>query len=165
MSKGTHFIWKLLPGLLFPLVILSIGVYVFVSSFGHKFITAAFAGAFAGVLIVLSVALLVREIRREMAEPNLRPDSRPTEADQQTPSLMVPLAWCAGFLVALFLVGLALAIPLWVFVFLWVHRASRVLSFVVSAMLWAILKFGFEYGLETTLFEGILFGGKPPIFW
>ena len=69
MSRRTHLIWKLLPSLLFPLVILAIGVYVFASSFGYKFITASFAGAFAGVLIVLTVALLLRDIRRGVAEP------------------------------------------------------------------------------------------------
>ena len=63
------------------------------------------------------------------------------------------------------LIGLVLAIPAWVFVFLLWHRASRVLTFIAPVVLWAILKFGFEYGLETMFFEGILFGAKPPVFW
>jgi len=165
MNRQTSLIWKLLTSLLFPLLILAIGVYVFVSSFGHKFITASFAGFFGGVLIVLSVALLLRDIRRGLAEHSPRPDSVPIETDQQTPSILVPLAWCAGFLVVQFLIGLVLAIPIWVFVFLWVHRGSRVLPFVAPIVLWAIMKFGFEYGLETIFFKGILFGDKPPVFW
>lgn len=165
MTGRTHVIWRLLPSLSFPLVILAIGVYVFASSFSHKFITAAFAGAFAGVLIVLSAALLVREIYRGVAKLTLRPENGPTETDQQTPSLIGPLAWCAGFFVGVLLIGLMPAIALWVFVFLWVHKASRVLTFVAPVLLWVILKIGFEYGLETSFFEGILFGGRLPVFW
>jgi hypothetical protein len=165
MSKGTYSIWKLLQGLLFPLIILAIGVYVFVSSFGYKFITASFAGFFGGVLIVFTVALLLREIRRMVAEPASRPEAAPIEADQQTPSLIVPLAWCVGFLVVQLFIGVVLAIPIWVFVFLWVHRGSRVFTIIAPIVLWAIMKFGFEYGLETIFFKGILFGDKPPVFW
>jgi hypothetical protein len=165
MSRGARLISKLLPILLFPLVILAIGAYMFASSFGQKFVTAAFAGAFGGILVVLSAALLLRDIRRGFAKPSPRPDSAPTEADQHTPSLIVPLAWCAGFVVAMFLIGLLWAIPAWMFVFLLWHRASRVYTLVAPVVLWAIMKFGVEVGLETVLFEGILFGGKPPHFW
>ena len=138
---------------------------MFVSSFGKKFITASFAGSFGGVLIVLTVALLVRDIRRMVAEPASGAESVPTKTDQQTSPLMVPLAWCVGFLVVQFLIGLVWAIPVWVFVFLWVHRSSRVLTFVAPIVLWAIMKFGFEYGLETIFFKGVLLGDKPPVFW
>jgi len=165
MSKRTRLLSKLLPDLLFPLVILAIGVYVFVSSFSKKFVTAAFAGAFGGVLVGLSVALLLRDIRRGTAEPTPQPETVQTETDQRTTPLVVPLAWCAGFFVTMLLIGLLWAIPAWVFVFLLWQRASRVYTFVAPVVLWAIMKFGVEYGLETVLFEGILFGGKLPHFW
>jgi hypothetical protein len=165
MTKEPRLLSKLLPSLLFPMVILAIGVYVFVSSFGQKFVTAAFAGAFGGVLIVLTVALLLRDIRRGIAKPAPQSESVPTEAEQQTSSLIGPLAWCVGFVVAMFFIGLLWAIPAWMVVFLLWHRASRVYTVVAPVVLWAIMKFGVEYGLETVLFEGILFGGKPPHFW
>jgi uncharacterized membrane protein len=165
MSKRIRLIAELLRGLLFPLVILAIGVYVFVSSFGYKFASAAFAGGFAAILIVLSVSLIIREIIRGVKEPGTTLKSSPTDADQRTTPLIVPIAWFAAFVVALLFIGLLLAIPIWVFAFLLWYRASYVFTFVAPAVLWAVMKFGVESGLGMVFFEGILFGGKPPVFW
>ncbi|UCH07758.1 MAG: hypothetical protein JSV55_01805 [Deltaproteobacteria bacterium] len=165
MNKRISVIAELLRGLLFPLVILAIAVYVFVSSFDYKFASAAFAGGFAGILIVLSVSLIIREIVRGVKGPGTSLESSPRDENQRTTPLIVPIAWFAAFVVALLFIGLLLAIPIWVFAFLLWHRASYVFTFVTPAVLWAVMKFGVESGLGMVFFEGILFGGKPPVLW
>jgi len=165
MSKRTYLILKLLQSLLFPMVIVAIGVYVFVVSFNYQFETRAFASAAAGILIVLSVAVLLREIVRGVADLGSKLESVPTQTDHRIPPLMIALAWCAGFFVVAMLIGFLLAIPIWMFAVLLRNRASRPLTFIMPVVLWAIMKFGVEYGLGFLFFEGIFFGDRPPTFW
>jgi hypothetical protein len=165
MSKRTYLILRFLQSLLFPMVIVAIGVYVFVASFSYQFETKAFASATGGILIILSVAVLVRDIVRGVADLGSKLESVPTQTDHRIPPLMIALAWCVGFFVVALLIGFLLAIPVWMFAVLLRNRASRALTFIMPVVLWAIMKFGVEYGLGFLFFEGILFGDKPSAFW
>ena len=165
LSKRTFFILKLLQSLLFPMVIVAIGVYFFVASFKYQFETRAFASAASGILIGLSVAVLLREIVRGMADLGSKLERGPIQTGHRIPPLMIALGWCAGFFVIALFIGFLLAIPIWMFAVLLRNRASRPLTFIMPIVLWAIMKFGVEYGIGFLFFEGILFGDKPPAFW
>jgi hypothetical protein len=165
MSPRMFLILKPLLKALFPLTILAIGVYAFVVSFNYQFETRAFAQGAAVILIILSAALLVRDISREIAGMAVRSESSPARVVRRIPPTVIALAWCVGFFVAAVLIGLELAIPIWLFILLLRTRASKIATILIPSVLWAIVKFGLEYSLDTLLFKGILFGDKLPTFW
>jgi len=158
MKRQSRLILKILPNLLFILVFIAFGGYILSTAFSYQFKTAAFAGFSSAALIILSIALLVREIRRSLADTTLESDDAPKTTSRV---LVIPLLWVVGFLVGIFLIGLAWAVPIWVFIFLIMHK-GRIIAVAGSLIMWIILKFGIQMGLEAHLFPGILFGGNLP---
>ena len=158
MKRQSRPILKILPNLLCILVFIAFGGYILSASFSYQFKTAAFAGFSAAALIILSIALLVREIRRSLADTTPESDDAPKTTSR---GLVIPLLWAVGLLAGIFLIGLLWTVPIWVFIFLIMHK-GRILAVAGSLIMWALLKFGIQIGLEGYLFPGILFGGVLP---
>jgi len=159
MKKQSRGISKMLPNLLFIVVFIAFGGYILSAAFNYQFKTAAFAGFTAAVLIVLSIILLVREIRRGLANAALESDNESTTANRR--GIIIPLLWAVGFLAGIFLIGIVWTVPVFVFIFLIVHK-GRIIAVAGSLIMWIILRFGIQMGLEANLFPGILFGGVLP---
>lgn len=165
MSSKTHVLSKIVPEIIFPILIAAIGVYVFADSFNYQFETRAFAMVSSIFLVVLSVALLIRETARGKKLWNTTSDGPKAEKEIEIVPLVIAIVWCAGFFLGMLLIGFMYIVPLWVFAFLIWSKASRITLIAMPIVLWAIMKFGLVYSLGPVFFEGILFGGRLPTFW
>jgi hypothetical protein len=166
MKNQTSVILKLLPGLIFPMLMAALGIYMFVVSFSYLFDTRAFAQATSVVLIILSLAVIMRDALRSMkkAQCDTTKDTS-TSAGRQIHPIIFALTWCVAFFILVLLVGFVIATPVWVCSLLLWNRASRLATVLIAIVLWAMVKLVLEYGLDTILFQGILFGDHLSRFW
>jgi hypothetical protein len=156
---------KLLPDVIFLILLGGIGVYVVATSFSLQSETRAFAIGTGAILVILVASLLGREVARGTRQPGPRVETTPPRPEGGTAPFLFALAWCVSFFVGVLVVGFVIVVPFWAFALLLWNRATRVTTVVIPILLWALVKFGLEYGLNTILFRGILFGDRPPTFW
>ena len=165
MKNRTSVILKLLPDLIFPMLMAALGVYMFIVSFRYQFETRAFAHVTGGVLIILSLAVIARDALRSMRQVQSDMEDPSTSAVRRIHPIVFALTWCVAFFILVLLVGFVIATPIWVCSLLLWNRASRLATILIPILLWAMIKFALEYGLNTLLFQGILFGEHLPVFW
>ena len=156
---------KLLPDVIFLILLGGIGVYVVSTSFSLQSETRAFAIGTGAILVILVACLLVREVSRGTRQPGPRVETAPVDPERGMAPFLSALAWCVAFFVGVLVVGFVIVVPFWAFALLLWNKATRVTTVVIPILLWALIKFGLEYGLNTILFRGILFGDRPPTFW
>jgi len=165
MTRRQSTAMKLLPDMIFLILVTAIGVYVVATSFTLQPETRAFAIATGAILVILAASVLGREVARGMSQARSGIESPPAQAERRMATLLFALMWCVAFFVGVLLVGFIITIPFWVFALLLWNRASRVTTVVIPILLWALVKFVLEYSLDTILFRGILFGDRLPTFW
>ena len=165
MSGRGFNVMKTVTGAIFPILATAIGVYVFIASFNLQPETRAFAGCSAFVLAILAFSVFVRDVRRGLAKTNSASEDTLASARKGWRPVLAALAWCVGFFMSALLIGFMITIPLWTFALLLWTRASRVTTFLIPILLWAIVKLALEKGLDTMLYKGILFGETLPTFW
>ncbi|MFC1873137.1 tripartite tricarboxylate transporter TctB family protein [Chloroflexota bacterium] len=72
------------------------------------------------------------------------------------------LAWMAGFILLIFLVGFIIAVPIFVFLFLKIYtRAGWLTAVIISLIMVGLIYGGFEVLMRANMFEGLLFGAQP----
>jgi len=165
MTRRQSTAMKLLPDVIFLILVTAIGVYVVATSFSLQPETRAFAIATGAILVILAASVLGREVARATAQTGSGVETTPSRAERGIIPFLSALAWCGAFFVGVLLVGFIIVIPFWVFALLLWNKANRVATVVIPILLWALVKFALEYGLNTILFRGILFGDRPPTFW
>jgi hypothetical protein len=165
MKNRTSVILKLLPELILPMLMAVLGIYMFVVSFTYQFDTRAFAHATAVALIILSLAVIVRDTLRSMKKAPCDMEEPSASAVRQIHPIVFAITWCVAFFILVLLVGYVIATPVWVCSLLLWNRASRLATVLIPLLLWAMVKLALEYGLDTILFQGILFGDRMPRFW
>lgn len=111
-------------------------------------IIASFVFVFAGVLL-----------RAELSAK--KKTAKVTEEEQPAPEktrFSSMLGWVLGFTLASYLVGLVIALPIFLFSYLkWRGRgwvSAIAVAIITTALIYAI----FELGLQTHLWEGVIFG-------
>ena len=144
------------------LFFLSLGIYGFIQSvtFGHWEATALPASV-SGVISILAAVEVTRELRRkeERRENGFGPLPDKPRAIAKKAGFIVTFAWTASFMIAIYLLGFRIAVPLFAFSYLkWRGR-----GFIVSVA-FALVSLGFIYGifelaLGTPIFRGLIFGG------
>ena len=165
MNKRPSALRKLLPGLIFPLLVTAFGMYVVIASFGYQFETRAFANGTGVIMVIMSVSVLVRDIIRGLAQSRSEDESPPAPAVRRVPPLVFALAWCVAFFIAVLFGGYVVAVPLWVFALLLWYRASWPATILIPILLLVMVKVVLEKGLDIFLFQGILFGDRLSAFW
>jgi hypothetical protein len=165
MKNRSSVIIKSLPELIFPMLMTALGIYMLVASFSYLFDTRAFAQATAVVLIILSLAVIVRDALRSMKKAPCDTEDTSISEGRQIHPIVFALTWCVAFLILVLLAGFVIATPVWVCGLLLWNRASRLATVLIPLVLWAMVKLVLEYGLDTILFQGILFGDHLPRFW
>jgi hypothetical protein len=165
MKNRTSVIMNCLPELIFPMLMAALGIYMFVVSFEYQLDTKAFAQSTSVVLIILSLAVIVRDALRSMKKAQCDMEEPSTSAVTKIHPIVFALTWCVAFFIGLVLVGYVITVPIWVFSLLLWNKASRVATVLIPIVLWALVKLALGYGLDTILFQGILFGDHLPRFW
>ena len=165
MTRRPSAAMKLLPDVIFLILLGGIGVYVVATSFRLQSETRAFAIGTGAILVILVASLLVREVTRATAQARSGVETTPPRPERGMVPFLIALAWCVAFFVGVLVVGFVIVVPFWAFALLLWNRATRVTTVVIPILLWALIKFALEYGLNTILFRGILFGDRPPTFW
>ncbi len=165
MTRRQSTVMKLLPDVIFLILLAAIGVYVVATSFGLQAETRAFAIGTGAILVILASSVLAREVGRGIAQTRVGVETTVPRVELGIVPLLFALAWCVSFFVGVLLVGFIVIIPAWAFALLLWNKATRVTTVVIPILLWALMKFVLENGLNTILFRGILFGDKLPTFW
>jgi hypothetical protein len=150
---------------IFLILLGGIGVYVVATSFSLQSETRAFAIGTGTILVILVASVLVREVVRVTRQPGPRVETAPPPGERGMASFLVALSWCIAFFLGVLFLGFGIVVPFWAFALLLWNRANRAATVVIPILLWALIKFGLESGLNTILFRGILFGDRPPTFW
>ena len=117
------------------------------------------------MLIILSLAVIVRDALRGLRLAQADIEDPSTSEVRRIHPIVFALTWCVAFFILVLLVGFVIATPIWVCSLLLWNRASRLATVLIPILLWAMVKLALEYGLNTLLFQGILFGEHLPVFW
>ena len=106
----------------------------------------------AGVLSVFVIIQIVREFLAKRPETGtvipVKEVFRPYAA---------PLLWILGILPAIYLLGFIVGIPLYIFLYLKLHKESWLLSLIITALSAIIVYFGFGVLLHFRFHKGLLF--------
>ena len=70
---------------------------------------------------------------------------------------MLTGAWIAGFTLAIYLLGILIAVPLFVYSYMKAHGTRWHIAIISSIVLVAIIYLGFDLGLGRELYAGLLF--------
>jgi hypothetical protein len=149
----------------FALLILT-AVYL-ITAYGYNPDARAVPAGVAWVMIALLILDLVSRTRTPVGATlmhwlNPAGDPSKTEGAARYPALkqILAVAWIAGFVAAMVLIGILYAVPLYVFLSLTVRgrRALWVAALIAAAagaMIWVL----FDVVLQLELYPGVLFGG------
>ena len=146
---------------LFSLVLMAVAAYAVVSARRWSFKTSLFPLATGIPLFVLVGAQLILELFGKgettsgpAVELEFSTDVEPAVARKRVAGI---LAWIAGFILLVYLVGFPVAVP--VFIFSYLGLQSRVgwwLSFTLTAIAWLIFYGLFQWLLNLPFEEGLI---------
>ncbi|MFH1003529.1 MAG: tripartite tricarboxylate transporter TctB family protein [Chloroflexota bacterium] len=148
----------------FILFLVVVGLYCIISSLAFARVQAkAIPLAVASLVFILATMELVRVLRtgnqaatRVKAEP--KEDS--IALNTQLRRFGLALAWVVGFSLGVYLVGFVIAMPVFVFSYLKSKGRGWLISAVLAVLTIALIYGMFQIGLRSSLYRGILFGGR-----
>jgi len=146
---------------LFSLLLMAVAGYAVISAGHWSFKAALFPLATAIPLFVLAGTQLILELfggqettSGPAVELELSTDVDPAVARKRVAGI---LAWIAGFILLVFLVGFPLAVPVFIFSFLSLQsRVGWWLSFTLTAAAWGIFYFLFQRLLNVQFEAGAI---------
>jgi hypothetical protein len=146
---------------LFSLLLIAVAGYAVISARHWSFKAALFPLATAIPLFILAGTQLILELfggqettSGPAVELELSTDVDPAVARKRVAGI---LAWIAGFILLVFLVGFPLAVPVFIFSFLSLQsRVGWRLSFTLTATAWGIFYFLFQRLLNVQFEAGAI---------
>lgn len=139
--------------------------YALYASLGWPFRTALFPRVIAAPILILALAEWAlsiwgsEEVREGHAvDFQLTDTVEPALARKRTLAI---IAWTLAFLALILLLGFPLAVPVFVFAYLWAGRESWALTIVLTAVSWLFMEGLFNRFLHLPFSEGWLFGLWP----
>jgi hypothetical protein len=146
---------------LFSLLLMAVAGFAVISTRHWSFKAALFPLATAIPLFILAGTQLILELfggqettSGPAVELELSTDVDPAVARKRVAGI---LAWIAGFILLVFLVGFPLAVPLFIFSFLSLQsRVGWRLSFTLTAAAWGIFYFLFQRLLNVQFEAGAI---------
>ena len=106
----------------------------------------------AGVLSILVVTQLVREFLAK----RMKTDSETRFKITFIPFLQ-PILWILGILPIIYLLGFVVGIPLYIFLYLKLHKESWLMSIIITSVSAVVVYFGFGVLLHFRFHKGLLF--------
>ncbi|MFC1893459.1 tripartite tricarboxylate transporter TctB family protein [Chloroflexota bacterium] len=144
------------PTTIFLLVIAAILAVLFFVSLEYTAEAKLFPFIIMGITALLIVGLIIREALSHGKNEDVPQVKETTRTGIPLRYLSAP-AWFAAFLMMVYLVGYLVTAPLFVFLYLKLHRERWLLSLILAALALAAIYGGFTLGLGMDLYRGILF--------
>ena len=149
------------PRSLFSLLLMAVAAYAVISARHWSFKAALFPLAIAIPLFVLAGTQLILELfggqeitSGPTVELEFSSEVDPAVARKRIAAI---LAWIAGFILLVFLVGFPIAVPVFIFSFLGLQsRVGWRLSFALTAIAWGIFYFLFQWLLNVQFEAGAI---------
>ncbi len=142
------------------IVIMAIALVVIVLSLGMPF-SSRLLPLVSGIAIFLLSAIKLRQefsSRDRTGEAVAEDEVEKREASKATRrGSLLAFTWLIGFVLALYLLGFLVAIPLFIFSYMKSHGTRWRTSIIFTIVILAVVYFGFERGLDITLYRGLLF--------
>lgn len=111
-----------------------------------------------GSVLVLAAAGLWRDIRSEgKTRATATEVEKSSEQKVGGGQYLVVVVWTAGFILAIFLVGFLISMPLFIFSYMKTHRIRWLTSIACAVVATMIIYFGFQTLLGVELYPGLLF--------
>lgn len=142
------------------IVIMVIALVVIVVSLGMPF-SSRLLPLVSGIAIFLLSAMKLRQEFSSRGrtgeavtedEVEKRGESKATER-----GYLLAFTWVTGFVLTIYLLGFLVAIPLFIFSYMKSHGTRWRTSIIFTVVILAVVYFGFERGLDITLYRGLLF--------
>ena len=141
------------------IVIMAFMIAIIVASLRMEWLSAKLIPlVFASFVFILAVAQLVKEIvARGKAETVVGGETCTGEKSDETRRHLFVAAWILGLLVAIYLVGFVVSVPIFILCYM-KRNGSRWLTAILSAIVFtAVIYFVFELALELPLYQGLFF--------
>ncbi len=142
------------------IVIMVIALVVIVLSLGMPLTSRLLPLIFAGIILVLSAIKLWHEVssRDRTGEAVAEDEVEKREASKATGrGYLLAFTWVTGFVLTIYLLGFLVAIPLFIVSYMKSHGTRWRTSIIFGIITLTIVYFGFERGLDITLYRGLLF--------
>ena len=146
-------------------LVMSIGFLIWASTYPH--VPGAVPVLVAWITIVLSLIDIVaqfetpwgRWVRRLITADKIVEWKMEGDEDAVLSRILLSIAWLAGYLVGLFLVGFLIATPIYIFFYMVIHggrsaRDSALTAAGTTFLIWLVFVVLFKY----PLYKGLLFG-------
>ncbi len=138
-------------GIFFLLLIATYLVAIFVAGAQYPAEARLLPFVIAGVLSILVIVQLVREFLARRTETGATVLSK-----KVVRPFLQPIFWMLGILPTIYLLGFIVGIPLYVFLYLKLHKESWRLSIIVTAIAAIVVYFGFGVLLNLRFHKGLL---------
>lgn len=109
-------------------------------------------------ILFLAAAGLWRDIRLQARTATTVTEAgKAREQEASGRRYWLAVAWVAGFLLAIYLLGFLVSMPLYIFSYMKVHRIRWTTAIASAVITTVIMYFGFQYLLNIELYPGLLF--------
>ena len=139
---------------IFALVVLAIAGIIIIVSLGYSYEASLFPLLITIPMAALAVAQIIKETRAKAELP--QQGEKVSGKGIFGKYLAVP-AWMVALLLIIYLIGLLMGFPLFIFLYLKLHHQSWLLSIVMTLVTIAVIYGGFVIGFKIPLWEGLLF--------
>ncbi len=142
------------------IVIMAAMLIVIISALGMPLVSKLLPLIFGSVIFVLAAIKLGYDISagdRTKATVTRDIGGQTEESKAPLRAYLLIGAWVAGFLMAIYLLGLGIACLLLVFSYMKTHGTSWLTTIISTIITAVIIYFGFQMALEIDLYPGLLF--------
>jgi small-conductance mechanosensitive channel len=128
----------------------------------HYWESIALPLVISSVIVVLAVIEVVKEFRRrEKKEAGVKEKSEEEHQDNtEIRRFGLVFGWAAGLSLAIYLLGFYISVPIFTFTYLKCRGRSWLTAVIFTIPTLAIIYLVFNVGLNTQLYEGIIFGAR-----
>jgi small-conductance mechanosensitive channel len=141
-------------GLLFTIFLLAVMIFVVIRSlmFG-SWESTLFPVIIGSICLVLLILVLWKELRtRNQSAPEDK-----VEVPTGGTNILIIMVWLASFAIGIYLLGFLIAIIVFIFTYLKMHRISWLSSTIMAVATTGILYSIFKFGLGLELYNGLVF--------
>ena len=151
---------RIKPSAYFVIFLLLLGLFGIGMSLTFQYLAAILLPLLlSSVIFVLAAIQLSKELRsrdkeQTATEEKPQPD---VETRVELRRFGSAIGWLAGFVLAIYLLGFLIAIPLFVFSYLKGHGRGWLTAIVLAVIAIGLIYGIFEFGLKAYLYRGLLF--------
>jgi len=152
---------RMKPGTYFLLFLLALMLATILISLDYDYLEIKLLPlSYSSIIFILAAVQLWREVKQCRAESAVHElPQQEIDTKQRRYRLGTAFGWISGFALSIYVLGFLIAIPVFSFSYLKLHKRGWVTSIVYTVIVSALIYVIFEIGLNARLYRGLIFGG------